>query len=278
MKKIRLGKVDYLNCLPVYYGIENGVVPLDVDLYPGPPTALNKKFLAGELDITPISSIEYARNADRCLILPDMSISADGRVTSILLFCKQPVETLEGKKVALTTSSATSVAMLKILMKKFWQLNVKYLPMKPVLDAMLQEAEAALLIGDDALRANAREHGYLVYDLGEVWKQYTGLPMVYALWVIRSSFAQNDAQVERIARAFLASKHWGMENLDTLIDAAQASHQLDREIISDHFAHIKHQFDSYYQEALLRYYQEAYELDLIPQVPTLKIRGETNEG
>jgi len=138
---IRLGKVDYLNCLPVYYGIERGIIPIDVDLFPGPPTELNKKFMSGELDITPISSIEYARNPQQCVILPNMSISADGRVTSILLFSKVPIEKLDGRTVTITTSSATSVAMLKILMEKHWKLNVKYYPLQPDLVSMMGRAD-----------------------------------------------------------------------------------------------------------------------------------------
>ncbi len=276
MGRIRLGRIAYLNCLPVYYGIEKGIVPLDVDLIPGPPTVLNKMFIDGKLDITPISSIEYARNAGKMLILPDMSISADGRVTSILLISKKPVEKLNGKAIALTTSSATSVVLLKILVAKFWLLKVKYISLQPDLSQMLNKADAALLIGDDALRETVGIKDLFVYDLGQVWKEYTGLPMVYALWVIRAAFRTEPERLEAIAKAFMQSKHWGMENLQLLIDAAEKSHGLPRPLIAEHFAHIRHQFDIYYQRALLRYYQEAASIDLLAGVPNLKIWGESD--
>ena len=279
IKLIRLGKVDYLNCLPVYYGIERGIIPIDVDLFPGPPTELNKKFMSGELDITPISSIEYARNPQQCVILPNMSISADGRVTSILLFSKVPIEKLDGRTVTITTSSATSVAMLKILMEKYWKLNVKYHPLQPDLVSMMGRADAALLIGDDALRAksNSDEQGLFTYDLGTAWKEYTGLPMVYALWVIKSSFLANHEEIRSISNAFFKSKQWGMNNVETLVSFAADNYDLHLDVIREHFAHIKHQFDGYYQKALIRYYEEAHSIGLIERVPNLAIWGDCNE-
>ena len=91
--------MEYINYLPVYYALEEGILPLEAELVKGSPTRLNRLFLDGELEVTSLSSIEYARNADRCLILPDLSISADGRVANILFFSKMPVTELEGKKV-----------------------------------------------------------------------------------------------------------------------------------------------------------------------------------
>ncbi|MFZ5639174.1 MAG: menaquinone biosynthetic enzyme MqnA/MqnD family protein, partial [Bacillota bacterium] len=188
MDKIRLGMVDYLNCVPVYQPLEEGVIPLAAQIVKGPPTRLNGMFIKGELDITPISSIEYARHHREALILPDLAITADGEVMSISLIGKVPPTELDGRKVALTSSSATSVVLLKILLEHYYQVQPDYMTMPPDLDTMLENADAALLIGDDAILANyrcAREHSPLhVTDLGAAWKEFTGEKMVYALWVI----------------------------------------------------------------------------------------------
>ncbi|WP_366921731.1 menaquinone biosynthesis protein [Metallumcola ferriviriculae] len=276
--RIRLGRINYLNCLPVYYGIEKGIVPINVDLFHGPPTKLNKMFIDGKLDITPISSIEYARNSEKSLILPNMSISADGRVTSILLISKLPAEKLDGKTLTMTKSSATSVVLLKILLAKYWRVKPRLLTREPDLSSMLTQGDAALLIGDDALRESRNVKEFYVYDLGEVWKNYTGLPMVFALWVIRNSYSADPQGLANVAGAFLKSKAWGVENMETLINEAEQTHHLPRDLISEHFAHIKHQLNDYYQTALLRYYKEAADIDLLKHVPELKIWGDNLVG
>ncbi|GAW91730.1 menaquinone biosynthetic enzyme MqnA/MqnD family protein [Calderihabitans maritimus] len=275
MVRVRLGKVDYLNCLPLYDAIETGKVALEADLFPGTPTLLNQKFLAGELDITPLSSIEYARNSEKCIILPGISISADGRVASILLFSKVPLEDLEGKKVALTSSSATSVVLLKILLTLQYNIRVRYETCEPRLSSMLEKAEAALLIGDDALveAANCRRNLY-VYDLGEMWKKFTGYPMIYALWVIRRDFAEKyPEEVNRISRAFICSQRIGMSNVPQLVAKARARRGLPEKILYDYFATIRYDLDERYQRALKEYYSYAYRCGLIERLVDLEIWG-----
>ncbi len=277
--KIRLGKVDYLNCLPVYNAIENGRVPLEVDFVKGVPTRLNTLFMAGELDITPVSSIEFARHPDKCIILPNVSISADGRVGSIFLFSRVPITDLNGKKVCLPDTSATSVALLKILFHHYYKIEAAFETVPDDLELMLSRADAGLLIGDRALITNHQvrvtEKPLYVTDLGSVWKEFTGLPMVFALWVIRRDFATRyPSETDVVAQAFLTAKRIGHAELDRLAIIAQQKVPLPRDVLDDYFNLIKHDFDTPYRKGLTAYYQYAFQIGLIAEPAPLVVWGE----
>lgn len=279
MKKIRLGQVGYLNCIPIYHSLETGETKLDADIIKGPPAALNKMFIEGQLDVDNISSIEYARNADKSIILPNLSISSNGQVKSILLFSKTPVTELEGKTVYLTSSSATSVVLLKILLEHYYNVNVRYLTGKPDLKQMLKEADAALLIGDDALNAHIlvkkAQEPLHVLDLGEAWKEFTGERMVFALFVINRDFAvKHPTLADQIAKTMVASKDLGLSRIPTLTAYAKNKSLLSEEQLADYFTTIKYDFDQDYRRALLTYYDYAYKSGLIKERVKLAVWGE----
>ena len=286
MKTIRLGQVDYINCLPVYQGLDTGHGKLKAEIIKGVPTDLNRLFLNGDLDITPISSIEYARNADKCLILPDLSISSDGSVKSILLFSKIPVTELDGKKVCSTSSSATSVVLLKILLEHYYHVNVEFVTSEPRLPDMLELADAALLIGDDALVAKNHTDSYglgcgsdnfIVTDLGEVWKEFTGEKMVYALWVIKKEFAENNSELVRnLHSALITSKAWGIANSADLTELVLAKYPLSKKDIADYFNTILYDFSEEFQRGLLTFYDYAYKSGLIEERIRLQIWGDSD--
>lgn len=281
MNKIRLGQVDYLNCYPVYYAIEHKQVSVNAKMFKGNPTKLNAMFLDGKLDITPISSIEYARNSDQAIILPNVSISADGDVQSILLFSKVPVTELDGLRVCLTSASATSVALLKILFEHYYQIQVQYTVQKPDLQQMLKKHDAALLIGDDALLArngdlNFEGKSLFVIDLGRAWHDFTGHKMIYALWVIRSSFvAEHSVEIETISKAFVEAKNFGFSHISLLVDKAEQKTGLPRPVLESYFQTIQYEFGEDEQKAILTYYDYAYKSGLIKERVKLNIWGET---
>ena len=160
--RVRLGRISYVNMAPVFYRLE-----ADVEEIQGVPTELNRKLLAGELDLAPISSIEYARNADRLRLLPRLCVSSEGAVDSIQLVSRLPLEQV--RSVAITPESATSVVLTKVLLAE-----AEHVPQG-------EEADAKLLIGDAALQS-AFEDPTPHYDLGRLWLERTGLPMVFAVW------------------------------------------------------------------------------------------------
>ena len=159
---IRLGRIGYVNMAPIFFRLE-----ADVEEVVGVPTELNRQIVAGELDVAPISSIEYARNAERLRLLPRLCVSSEGAVESIQLISKTPLDRI--RTVAVTPESATSVVLTKVLLP-----DAEHVPLG-------EEAEAKLLIGDAALKS-AFEDPTPHHDLGRLWLERTGLPMVFAVW------------------------------------------------------------------------------------------------
>src|SRR6266566_1502135 len=173
---IRLGRISYVNMAPVFYRLET-----EVDEVQGVPTDLNRRLLDGELDLAPISSIEYARNAGRLRLLPRLCVSSEGAVDSIQLVARRPLEQV--RTVAVTPESATSVVLTKVLLPE-----AEHVPLG-------EEADAKLLIGDAALKS-AFEDPTPHYDLGRLWLERTGLPMVFAVWACPEPVQAGLAELE----------------------------------------------------------------------------------
>lgn len=282
MSRLRIGQVDYLNCLPVYHALEEGLLSLDAEMVSGSPAYLNKLFLQGDLDVTPMSSIEYARNMDSCLILPDLSISAEGRVTNTLFFSKLPVTELEGRKVSLTDTSATSVVLLKVLFDHYYHVDVQFETSSPDLDQMMARSDGALLTGDEALLAYQRvkeEHlSYHVTDLGEAWKEFSGEKMVYALWVVRKSDSVDRPDIiNQVKNILWEAKAIGLNQKPAVIAKAREKTGLPLSVIEDYFEKMTYDFDESCRRALLVYYDYAYKSGLIDERARLHVWGEQGE-
>lgn len=231
---IRVGMIDYLNVQPFYYGLAERVHG-EIEFVKGVPTALNRMLAKGEIDLAPISAIEAARDAEQYVILPNLSIASIGAVRTVLLFSWRPdPRELDSEPLALTDHSATSVALVKTLYRELYGVQPKYRVVPQVLPDMLRCAEAALIIGDDALVEGAahrllidlegRSTRPYIFDLGDEWLKLTGLSFVFALWtarrdrldVIRSSgvvpalhasLAAGQAHIDDIACAYAPRLH-----------------------------------------------------------------------
>jgi chorismate dehydratase len=233
---MRVGRIPYVNCYPVYGAIDRGVVAIDAEIVDGVPTALNAHMAAGVLDVSVISAVEYARDASRYLLLPDLAISCDGPVRSVVLFAKRPVSELGGRRVLVSRSSMTSVALLELLFEHVWDARPAFVPSDAELADIAQfgteEHDARLVIGDAALRLGAHLHdvqqrdelvdrfGYrYAYDLGAEWKNWTDLPFVFAVWVAQRTTDTREAL--NAHASLISSRDWGLKHLETL--AAQAA-------------------------------------------------------
>jgi chorismate dehydratase len=224
---MRLGRIPYINCYPVYGAVDRGAVPLDAELVDGVPTALNKQMADGTLDMSVVSAVEYARDWERYLLLPDLAISCDGAVRSVMLFSRRPAEELGGQQVLVSRSSMTSVHLLELLFENVW----KAAPVFVAGDAEAADLRGAsdsavvarLVIGDAALMlgtgALASPYEY-VYDLGEEWKKWTGLPFVFAVWVAQRTIDTQKALA--VHASLIESRNWGLKHLDLL---AQQAHE-----------------------------------------------------
>jgi chorismate dehydratase len=277
MQKPKLGHIQFINCLPLYYGLVKNDVLLDVDLVKADPADLAVTLVAGDLDIAPIPAIEYARHADELMLLPDIAISSDGEVQSILLLSKVPAEELDGGVVALTNASRTSQVLARILLAKRWGVSPAFVQMPSDLGTMMREADAALLIGDDALRAYwTKPEGLIEYDLGTEWTAWTGLPMVYAVWAVRREFAaENPQAVQNVADALTGSLAYCRGHLDDISDYAARWEQFSAERFRSYFDALQFRFEPRYREGLTRYLTEAHSIGQLEAVPELRVFGES---
>lgn len=268
----RLGHIQFLNCLPLYYGLVKSDALLDVDLVKAPPRRLAEMLVAGELDAAPIPAIEYARHADDLVLIPDISISSDGEVQSILLLSKLPAETLGGRLVALTDTSRTSQGLARILLAKHWEADAEYVEMPSDLASMMRDADAALLIGDDALRAFYTPTDLLKYDLGTEWKAYTGLPMVYAVWAVRREYAERNAEsVTRLDWALNESMRYSAEHADAVAEYAARWEPMPVSFFASYFDALRFRFGDRYREGMARYFSEAHAIGQLQRVPEVRL-------
>lgn len=267
----RVGHIQFLNCLPLYYGLVKNDVLLDIELIKGTPTELNRLLLEGSVDIGPISSLEYARFPDKLLLLPDFTVSSNGEVKSILLFSKCSLKKLDGCPIALTNTSATSQLLLKIILEKGYGVRPKYFVSPPDLGMMLLEADAALLIGDDALRGLVNPCGLLVYDLGVEWQKLTSERMVYAVWAARRDFAtQKVCLAQEVYHSIKKSLEYSKKHLAEIAKLAAKWEPFSPHFLQEYFQTLNFEFGAEYQEGLIEFYRFAHELGYLEKVPRLE--------
>jgi len=238
LQRPRVGHIQFLNCLPIYWGLMRSGALIDVDLHKDSPERLNAALVAGDLDIGPISLVEYLRNAGDLLLLPDLAVGSDGPVLSVNLVSAVPLNHLDGRRVALGATSRTGVLLAQMYLESRLGVTPRYFNSPPDLARMLDEADAAVIIGDVALRAlhDAPQHGWHVTDLGQAWRDWTGLPMVFAAWAVRRDFAQaHPGLVKDVHDAFLRSRELCLTELDEVAAAAARWETLSAETLAAYF-------------------------------------------
>nr|WP_296073540.1 menaquinone biosynthesis protein [uncultured Actinoplanes sp.] len=234
----RVGHIQFLNCLPIYWGLMRSGALLDVDLRKDTPEKLSADLVSGGLDIGPITLVEYLRHADELLLLPDLAVGSDGPVLSVNLISTRPLAELDGRPVALGSTSRTGVMLAQMLLAEKYGAEPDYFRCPPELTQMLMEADAGVLIGDPALRAmyEAPKSGLQVVDLGQAWKEWTGLPMVFAVWAARKDFAAaNPGAVKDVHEAFQRSRDLCLGELDQAAEAAARWEPFDAATLANYF-------------------------------------------
>lgn len=238
VQRPRVGHIQFLNCLPIYWGLMRSGALLDVDLRKDTPDRLSSALVAGDLDIGPITLVEYLRNADDLLLLPNLAVGSDGPVLSVNLVSTRPLSELDGRPVALGSTSRTGVLLAQMLLAEQYGAEPEYFRCPPELTQMLLEADAAVLIGDPALRAlyEAPALGLQVTDLAQAWKEWTGLPMVFAVWAVRKEFAAaNPGVVKEVHEAFQRSRDLCLGELDDVAESAARWEPFDAATLATYF-------------------------------------------
>lgn len=264
-----VGHITYANCAPFFRHLrEAGFYGRIV---PGVPARLNHLLAAGEIDVSPSSSFEYGRNWREYVLLPGFSISSRGPVQSVLLFAPGPLEALEGKEIAITGESATSVNLLKILLQEYVGLGEAKVavPEGPV-EGMLPE-RPALLIGDRALRASLQvPPGVRIFDLGELWFRFTGLPFVFALWILRRQAASERPEAVRTLLAQLSeSRRRALASLADLAADAPERLWLGKERLEAYWRCMSYDLGPAHLEGLRLFFRLSVKHGLLPQEPEI---------
>ncbi len=265
---MKIGYIDYLNCYPFYYHMFEKEPLEGVRITPGYPSQLNGMIRNHQLDMSPISAASYASVMDDVLVLPDFCLSSVGYVGSVLLISKTPIENLDKKRVGLTSASHTSIVLLKVLLKKYFQVEPEYVEASPMPD--LQGLDATLVIGNEAMLERNDDDTY-VYDLGELWMEKTGYPVVFAVFVVQKEAAEKQlAQTNRVIASYRKSLACLASERAELIRKAKFKYPTINYDVEAYCRVLKFEFEAYLKEAAMFYYQVAGELQLIPEVKEIR--------
>ncbi|MGW4033296.1 menaquinone biosynthetic enzyme MqnA/MqnD family protein [Streptomyces sp. NPDC004838] len=242
----RVGHIQFLNCLPLYWGLARTGNLLDFELSKDSPEKLSEQLVRGDLDIAPITLVEFLRNADQLVAFPDIAVGCDGPVMSCVIVSQVPLEQLHGARVALGSTSRTSVRLAQLLLAERYEVTPDYFTCPPDLGLMMQEADAAVLIGDAALRASLHEAprlGLRVHDLGLMWKEWTGLPFVFAVWAARKDYLAREPEVvHEVHQAFLSSRDLSLEEVVKVAEQAARWEAFDAELLERYFRTLDFRF------------------------------------
>lgn len=269
---LKIGRIQYANCTPIFHVLVEQWEARggQHELVYGVPSALNHLLSSGCLDVCPSSSIEYALHADRYAILPNVSISSISEVASVLLLSRGPIEELDGKVILLSSESATSVNLLKILIAQRYGLNCEYRVCSLKMLEAESDAGALLLIGDAALNASCDPNGLHVYDLGRLWHEWTGLPFVFALWICRIEVAST-MELQLLCKDLVDAKQSAARRYAELARCYTDVTALDYDRLLAYWRdNISFDLDEQHQQGLRLYYEKAFHSGLIPQVPPLR--------
>jgi chorismate dehydratase len=287
VSKLRISIVQYLNTAPLVWGFTNGPLRGKYDLSFTVPSQCAEQLRTGSADVAIIPVIEYQRIGDLA-ILQDMAIASKKEVRSLLIIAKKPIEQV--KSFALDGSSRSTQTLTRILCAKKWKIAPEFFEASPDLGAMLQQADAALLIGDPALRiavgiernswpgaegqtiCQAATLGIIgaellhVYDVVSEWRSLTGLPAVLAVWAARRDIATPDVTAD-----FLASRDFGLSRIPEISFDAAHELELSQRVLESYLRHnIDFSLDANNRRGLELYFDHAEKLGLIPQAKPIE--------
>ncbi len=280
-ENLRVGKVSFINTLPIFYPLESGAVQHDFEIIDGTPADLNALLAADQLDLGVVSSIEYARHFDKYLLLPDLSISCKKEVCSVLLLSRVSLPELEGQEILLTPKSHTSISLLKLLLSRRFRVAPRY----RVTDyhssgsRWPDKAQAVLAIGDDALQLRQNPEVAFTLDLGTAWHQWTGHPFVFAVWALRrDSLAQRDGMFHQAHAKLLEAKEYGLEHLDEIATVVDQCSWFSRQECVQYLQTIEYDLDGDKQAGLRLFFDLLYESGELSRRVPLNFLPDADDG
>jgi chorismate dehydratase len=271
--KARLGRIAYLNVLPIYFAMEHVFSENGFKLVRGTPAELNALMRRGEVDLGSISAMEYGRACKDYLLLPDMSISSRGAVGSVLLFSRVPFSRLDGRLIRVSAASASGAALVKILMAELFGVQPRYQAGQA--SGSLTEVDAVMAIGDEALRLKTAGAMPFELDLGEAWQELTGLPFVFGVWAVRRDFALVQPEATHsLHRLLLRSRDWGLRSLTELSRIASAPFGMSPAQVLAYFHQLNFFLGPEHEEGLATFFHYSYNLGELTEEPRLEYFGD----
>ncbi len=259
--KIRISLVDYLNAAPLGWSFLNGPHRGRFEVFPSSPALCAAQLAAGEVDVGLIPSIEYQR-IPGLRIIPGIAIASSSQVRSVLMVKHRGREI---RSVALDTSSRTSAALLKLILQSKMGLDPLFVDHEPDLTKMLEACDAALLIGDAALKVSPRE--YDLTDLAEAWIEWQARPFVFAIWACRADSPLPDD----LADVFQEAKEWGLAARHEIISHYSRRLKLPAVFLKEYLSrNINYELAAPYVEGLERFYRCAFDARLISRLEEIR--------
>jgi chorismate dehydratase len=267
-----MGKISYINASPVFYGLDHGLLPDWLEMIAEPPAVLNRLIKNNEIILSPVSAAFYAMHHGDFLLVPDLSISCNGKVMSVILMSKYPLEQLNKKNIVFTEESATAASFFKMIFSmKNIKPNLTTCAVKHIND-IKENVDAALIIGDAALTQPWDTIYQYKIDLGDLWYSMTKLPFVFAVWVVRKSFAENNPDiVKKIIDLLNNSKEQGYINIEKIIEKGALKLDLDITYVKKYYDHLFCDLDDKKIKALAMFFKFLYEEKILDNRPEIKI-------
>ena len=295
MQKLRISIVQYLNTAPLVWGFTNGRLAGKYDLSFTVPSQCAEALRTGAADIAIIPAIEYQRISN-LVVLPDLAIGAQNCVRSLLIAAKKPIEQV--RSIALDCSSRSTQALTRILAEEHWKIAPEFFETEPDLRAMLEKADAAMIIGDPALRisiaiekeSGASQQGRAVcqaatlgmtsteilhiYDMVGEWRRFSSLPAVMAVWAARP-----EVITPEVLSDFAASRNFGMTQITAICLEAARELELPQPALESYLRHnIDFSLGEENRRGLERYFHEAAKLGLIARDKKIVWAAAANEA
>jgi len=278
-RPLRMGKISYLNVLPIYYALDQGYVSHDFVFTSGPPAELNTRIKAGELDMSAASSIEYGRHFEDYLLLPQVAIGSQGPVQSVLLLSQIPLSSLQGESILISSQTHTSAALLRLLVREKMGFMVRY-ETGDISARLLANSPptAFLAIGDEALRLRTHPDFPYHLDLGQAWLEWTGLPFIFGVWIGRKP-RQRQEEENLVAGCgqLLASKAWGVGQIPFFSRLVSEQGILDYQSLVSYFNGLVYDFGPREQAGLKLFYRKLYACGELPHIPELSFLPTPND-
>ena len=266
---MKLGYIDYLNCYPFYYHMFEHKPLNGIEVISRYPSDLNRMMVEGKLDMSAISAATYSLIQERALLLPDFCLSSIGYVGSVILRSHLPIEELNNKKVGLTSASHTSVLLLKMLLKSYYNVEPEYVLTKP--NPSMEGLDAVLMIGNEAMVKSSTPVSFS-YDLGELWLRKTGYPVVFAVFAVNeASIDMNINEITAVIKSYCKSIECLEKEADRVVAAAQKKYpDIAYDVKGYYETCLQFKFSDRLKEALKFYYDKAFKMGLFEE--EVKIR------